>query len=272
MAAVEPVCFYPNRKYVQEFNHRKLNMKKLSEYLYQEKINESKEKEEEKEKEQNNNINTNINTNNSKEEEEEEEDILFKLKQPYYLPEYYNSTFVNEMPLIDILPARRIHETTKQYKQYETLHYEEPAWTKAEKELFNLLYNTIGKNFHKMAKEFENKATTIVIPSTILKQTKASPPPPPQRRRGQKNEKRKMEGDHSISCHALPSQDNKTIHLLVHDVTAQQDIQKEEMIFPRTTSEIIHFYYKNKFNIPNWKVHKDIKINLRKNKKSTTKK
>jgi len=282
MAAVEPVCFYPNREHVEEFNHRKLNMKKLSDYLYQEKINENEEK---------------IKTN--------ENDVLFKVQQPYYLPEYYHSTFVNEMPLIDILPAKRIHETTKQYKQYETLHYEEPTWTKAEKELFNILYNTIGKNFHKMAKEFENKATTILIPSAILKQSKvnitketekdiiAAVTPissdsesnnkednyeKTKKRKHNKDtedkrqsKKNKTEKDDGFNCHALPSQYNKTIHLLVHNVNNQQEIQKEDMIFPRTTSEIIHYYYKNKFNIPNWKIHKEVKTNLKKNKKSATK-
>jgi len=37
------------------------------------------------------------------------------------------------------------------------------------------------------------------------------------------------------------------------------------MIFPRKTSEIVHYYYKNKFNIPNWKTHKNIKTTLKKN-------
>jgi len=44
------------------------------------------------------------------------------------------------------------------------------------------------------------------------------------------------------------------------------------MIFPRTTSEIIHFYYKYKFNIPNWKSHKDIKKTLKNRNKTTVNK
>ncbi|ORX51743.1 hypothetical protein BCR36DRAFT_582786 [Piromyces finnis] len=276
MAAVEPVCFYPNRKYINEFNQRQINTTKLADYLYQ--------KENEK-------------------EEKEKDGILFKIKQPYLQPDYYNSTLVHTMPIITVLPTNCIHENTKQYKQYEIHHYEEPAWTKAEKELFNVLYKTIGKNFYKIAKEFENRATTIVLPSTILKHSKLNITTKEtenncltnvtavkpialdtetaavsteensfygktKKRKLTKDDKigMKTTQDHSFNCQMIPSQNNNTLYLLVHNVDdiQPQTIEKESMIFPRTTSEIIHYYYKYKFNIPNWKDHKEVKNKLKK--------
>jgi len=272
MAAVEPVCFYPNREYIETFNNRKLNMKKLADYIYDENVK----------------------------NKESENDIISKIKQPYYLPEYYNSTFVNKMPLIDILPAESIHESTNQYKQFEKLHYEEPAWTQAEKDLFNLLYNTIGKNFHKMAKEFENKATNILIPQSILKHSKVNISKESKdnviatvtllnnnqkinndisheytkKRKHDTEElhnskKIKIKNDsNTFQCQALPNLDNKNIHILIHNTDNQPDIiPRDNMIFPRKTSEIVHYYYKNKFNIPNWKTHKNIKTTLKKKPK-----
>jgi len=271
MAAIEPICFYPNRDHVKDFNNRKLNMNKLTDFIYQE---------------------------NKKKNEIEKDDILSKLKQPYYRPEYYNSSFVNRTPIIDVLPAKCIHETTNQYKQYEKIHYEVPAWTQAEKDLFNLLYNTIGKNFHKIAKEFESKATTIVIPPTILKQCKvnitkesnknivASITTSNTRNKDisdikikkrkiddkdtQKSKKSKtIETKDTINfhCQALPDLANNSFHLLVHNINNPlNDMSRDDMIFPRKTSEIIHFYYKNKFSLPNWKSHKTFKIAQKKEK------
>jgi len=266
MAAVEPICFYPNRQYIEKFNNREINMKKLADYIYQQK----KEKYNANiEKDDDNKINNKLNTNNN-------ENIIYKVSQPYYLPEYYNSTSIHQLPQIDILPTECCHETKKQYKQYEEFHYEEPAWTQAEKDLFNYLYNTIGKNFHKIAKEFENRATTVLIPHSFLKRRKikiieetkdnniiASITPLSSKKNIDKN---------SFQCQALPNLNNNTIHQLVHnvkddDLSMNITMQRENMIFPRKTSEIIHYYYKNKFKLPNWKLHKDYKITQRKNKK-----
>jgi hypothetical protein len=296
MAAVEPVCFYPNREYINEFNNRKLNMEKLAHYIY------------EKKEESNDKAIKDIQNMNENDDKFKEKDIIFKINQPYYLPEYYNSTFVNQMPLIDILPAKQLYESKKQYKCYEKIHYEKPAWTQAEKDLFNLLYKTIGKDFHKMAKEFENRATTLVIPPSILKKSKiniedetkdnimASVTPIPSSPISNEETSEESEDEINIksrkrkhfnkttsptskklkkndfNCQALPYENNHSIHLLVQNLEDVNIMPRDDMIFPRTTSEIIHFYYKYKFNIPNWKSHKDIKKTLKNRNKTTVNK